>query len=124
MRLNELREERNLTQDDIAKAINTSRTNIGRWEKGLNEPASSYIIKLADFFEVSTDYLLGRSDDLGVISISSQKEKTAELSPDELHLLEVFRGLNTKNRMHVTSYAEIRLEEQDDNTHNRKTKLQ
>lgn len=60
MRLKELREERHLTQNDIAKEIKTSQTNIGRWEKELNEPAASFLIRLADFFQCSIDYLLGR----------------------------------------------------------------
>ena len=51
MRLKELREERHLTQNDIAKEIKTSQTNIGRWEKELNEPAASFLIRLADFFQ-------------------------------------------------------------------------
>ena len=115
MRLIELREERNLTQSDVANAINTSRTNIGRWEKGLNEPAANYIILLADFFECSTDYLLGRSDELGVISIRSQTKTPAEtLTADEKKLLEMYRKLDVKNKIHVSTYAEIRLEEQSD----------
>ena len=69
MRLIELREERKLTQSDIANAIKTSRTNIGRWEKGLNEPSSSQIVKLADFFQVSADYLLEREDDFGNVTV-------------------------------------------------------
>lgn len=114
-KLKELRAEKGLTQDQLALKTDLSHGCIAMLETGKRAPTGNTLALLADFFEVSTDYLLGRSDDLGVISISSQKEKTAELSPDELHLLEVFRGLNTKNRMHVTSYAEIRLEEQDEN---------
>ena len=91
MRLKELRDEKNLTQEDIAQAINTSRPNISRWEKELNEPAASQIVKLADFFGCSTDYLLGRSDDLGVISIAN--EKSPSLSKDELELIEEYRTL-------------------------------
>lgn len=53
MRLKELRDEKNLTQEDIAQAINTSRPNISRWEKELNEPAAGQIVKLADFFGYS-----------------------------------------------------------------------
>ena len=112
MRLLELREERNLSQLDIADAINTSRTNIGRWEKGTNEPSSSALIALADYFECSIDYLLGREDDFGNIVIRNDKT-TATLTADEQSLLDTFRKLNTKNRMHVAAYAEVRLEEQE-----------
>lgn len=54
MRLKELREERNLSQLDVANAIGTSQTNIGRWEKDKNEPSSGYVIKLADFKDITS----------------------------------------------------------------------
>ncbi len=103
MRLFELREERNLTQDDIAKAIGTSRTNIGRWEKGTNEPCSSCLISLADYFECSVDYLLGRSDDFGNVTV---KEKSSpELTSEEQSLLNDFRSLPRQERVQVTEYV-------------------
>lgn len=111
-RIKELRIEKGLTQSQLAELLGVNQTAAGKYERGELEPNFSTLIKLSQIFEVSIDFLIGHSDDLGVISISPHKEKAAELSPDELHLLEVFRGLNTKNRIHVTSYAEIRLEEQ------------
>ena len=107
MRLMELREERNLTQNDIARAIDTSRTNIGRWEKGLNEPAASYLIKLAEFFEVSTDYLLGLEDDIGIKKFSTpiKNEKPAELSPDGKELIDIFNSLDSDYQAQILEYA-------------------
>ena len=113
MRLKELREIRQLTHFEVAQAIKTSRTNIGRWEKGENEPSASSLVALADFFEVSTDYLLGREDDFGIIQTKTPGE---ELTGEEKQLLQAFRKLNTKNRMHVVAYAEVRLEEQQHET--------
>lgn len=89
MKLKELREERNLSQLDVANAIGTSQTNIGRWEKDKNEPSSGYVIKLADFFEVSTDYLLGREDDFGNVAVNINTDLTAE----EKTMLELFNQL-------------------------------
>ena len=120
MRLKELREELNLSQNDVAKAINTSQRNIGRWEKGENEPSAGFVILLANFFECSTDYLLGRSDDFGSVSIQKEKSPADELSTEEKELLENFRQLNFKNKMHVSSYAKIRLEEQEETTNKKK----
>lgn len=62
-RIKELRLESGLTQSQVAKAINTSQRNIGRWENGENEPTASFLVALADFFNVSIDYLLCRKDD-------------------------------------------------------------
>lgn len=103
MRIKELREEKNLTQEDVSKALNTTRTNIGRWEKGENEPTSGFLIKLADFFECSVDYLLGRSDDFGNVTI---KEKSAELTPDEKKLLALFQNIPLDRQKEVIGFAE------------------
>lgn len=103
MRLSELREEKNLTQNDIANAINTSRTNIGRWEKGLNEPSASHIIKLADFFECSADYLLGREDDFGNIAVSPT---STQLLNHEQALLDNFRKLPEDLQYRASAYME------------------
>ena len=65
MRLKELRQEKGLSQTEVAKALNTSQRNIGRWENNENEPTATFISKLAMFFEVSTDYILGLEDDFG-----------------------------------------------------------
>ena len=55
----ELRQEKHLSQEAVAKAIDVSQKSIDFWEKGINEPKFSYVIKLAKFFGVSTDYLAG-----------------------------------------------------------------
>lgn len=112
MRLKELREERGLTQSDVANAIQTSQSNIARWEKELNEPSASFVIKLADFFEVSTDYLLGRADDFENIAVSATKN---QLSVEEERLLYSLRKLNKKNKTLVLAYVRVRLEEQEEN---------
>lgn len=58
----ELRKERNLSQSELAKKIGVSQKAIDFWEKGINEPKASYIVKLAIFFNVTSDYLLGLVD--------------------------------------------------------------
>ena len=62
-RLIELKESNNILQKDIAKSINLSLRSYQRYEYGEREPTSSVLIKLADYFDVSLDYLVGRSDD-------------------------------------------------------------
>ena len=57
--LKELRLERGLSQQKLAKEIGVTQKAIDFWEKGVNEPKASYIIKLAKYFQVTTDYLLG-----------------------------------------------------------------
>lgn len=61
-RLSELRKEKNISQHNVAKNINVSQQTISSWEKGEREPDFDTLIILAQFFEVSTDYLLGVSE--------------------------------------------------------------
>ena len=61
-RLVKLRKELGLTQEDFAQKIGYTRTAISAWEIGRNEPSNADTVKISDFFGVSTDYLLGKSD--------------------------------------------------------------
>ena len=58
-RLTNLREKKNLYQKDIAEIFNIEQATVSNWEKGKRIPDSDMLIKLANFFEVSVDYLLG-----------------------------------------------------------------
>lgn len=62
-RIKELRTEKNLTQQSLAKAIGVSQKAIDYWERGVNEPKASYIVLLCDHFGVTADYLLCRTDE-------------------------------------------------------------
>ena len=61
-RLKEIRTEQKRSQTETAKAIGVTQGMISQWEKGLCEPTATNICKLADYFGVCTDYLLGRQD--------------------------------------------------------------
>lgn len=61
-RLKELRNEKELSQDELAKQTGLSRSAISAWESGTRVPAATTIIVLAKFFGVSSDYLLGLED--------------------------------------------------------------
>ncbi len=57
-----LRQEKGLSQCQLAKLIGTSQANLSRWEKGIIEPSVVECWKIADFFEVNIDYLCGRKE--------------------------------------------------------------
>ncbi|WP_223254231.1 helix-turn-helix domain-containing protein [Halobacillus halophilus] len=59
--ITKLRKKRNLTQEGLAERVGISRASLSHYEKDRREPDYETLRKLADFFEVSTDYLLGRS---------------------------------------------------------------
>ena len=60
MRLKELRTHRKLRQQDVADAINCSQAVYSRYENGEREPSKDTLNRLADFYGVSVDYILGR----------------------------------------------------------------
>lgn len=61
-RLKELRTEKKLLQKDLAKILDTTNSSVCDWECGRAQPDFETLRKIADYFEVSTDYLLGRTD--------------------------------------------------------------
>ena len=62
-RLKQLRLQHGLTQKELAKVMGVSSSAVGMWEIGRNEPDYKTLKRLADFFKVSIDYLLGKTDD-------------------------------------------------------------
>lgn len=61
-RIRGLREERNLTQTQLANHLHISQTTYSRYENGRLDIPSEILLQLADFYHVTTDYILGRSD--------------------------------------------------------------
>ncbi len=62
MRIRELRNEQRITQLKMALDLNMSQNTISRYENGEREPGIAELIRIADYFHVSIDYLVGRSD--------------------------------------------------------------
>ena len=87
--LKDLRKNRNLTQFQLSQALKIGQATIAGYENGSREPHINSLIAYANFFECSVDYLLGREDDFGNITI--QTEKPALLPQDEQKLLDVYR---------------------------------
>lgn len=63
MRLKELRRAKGISQVKLAMDLNTSQNTISRYETGEREPGIHELIMLAEYFNVSVDYLLERTDD-------------------------------------------------------------
>ena len=60
--IRQLRLARNLSQVDLAKALGVTKQSISNWENNNIQPSIDMLIRLAQFFSVSTDYLLGLDD--------------------------------------------------------------
>ncbi|BCJ93354.1 transcriptional regulator [Anaerocolumna cellulosilytica] len=61
-RIKDLREDRDLTQGQISKLLNTTQQQYSKYELGIQEIPVHHLITLADYYNTSTDYLLGRTD--------------------------------------------------------------
>ena len=65
VRLKELRKAKGLSQLRLATELNTTQNTISRYETGEREPGIEELIKIADYFHVSVDYLIGRTNNPG-----------------------------------------------------------
>ena len=61
-RLKDLREDRDMKQADVAKLLGIQQTVYSRYERGFQNIPIEHLLKLADFYNVSTDYILGRTN--------------------------------------------------------------
>ncbi len=79
-RLKELREERGLSMKALGKEIGVSDAAVCKWENGIAEPKVTYILRLADFFDCSTDFILGRNDDYSATVTTEDKTKNEKFN--------------------------------------------
>lgn len=108
-KVRELREQAGYTsQKSFADAFGVAQTTVASWEGGKREPGYATTIRLADFFHVSVDYLLGREN--------TKKEPTpvpeSGLSKDESDLIELFRCVPQEQRSAMLQAIEMTLRSQ------------
>ena len=101
-----LRKENALSQKELAERTGISQSTIAKIEIGRNEATSNTIRKLADFFNVTADYLLGRTDDFKPSSIPLSQNTN-----HETELLSMFRQMNTAQQNRFLGIAEGMIEE-------------
>lgn len=106
-RLKELREEKGVSMIELARAIGVSDAAVCKWENGVAEPKLGYIIRLAEYFDCSIDYMSGNDGEYsgaGPIKIAVVNDKTgkqiksgnrtpAVLTPDETQIIGTYNGL-------------------------------
>ena len=80
-RIAALRREKNMSQAELAKALKISPSAVGMYEQGRREPAGEILVKMAEIFEVTTDYLLTgipREDDAVLTKILMSRLSAAD----------------------------------------------
>ena len=79
-RIKKLREQNGYTQTYLAKHLGITRSSVNAWEMGISVPSTQYIVELAQFFKVSTDFLLGVN--------STATLSVAGLDDDDIELIQ------------------------------------
>ena len=99
-RLKSLREENNIKQVELAKSLKMTSATLSQYENGIREPNNETLIKLAEYFDVSVDYLLGRTlsrkqpDTLAFHSVPGYEKLSNE---DKQYIDDLITRLSKKN---------------------------
>jgi len=92
LKLQELRIAAGLTQRELAEKIGVKNYTVANWEQNRTEPSIKDLIDLANYFECSVDYLLGRENDFGQIVIFKSGEK------EQAELFGLYEGLSEERK--------------------------
>lgn len=115
-RFKELRKEIGLTQEELLQKFNQrfgksyTAGAISQFENGHRTPETQALIQFADFFNVTLDYLLGRSNHRNGISQSITQIDTFPLSGEERQLIQKYRQLDEKGKITVSAVIEAQLQ--------------
>lgn len=96
MNLKNLRKTFNKTQEEIAKNLNLQKQTYQNYELGKREPNIDTLIKLADYFDVSLDFLVGRPRPYDIPSVATEEQKQA---------INIILQLNAINTLKAFSYC-------------------
>ncbi len=112
-RLKRLRKERGLTQDDLAEELGVSRSSVSGYETNrAAEPDYRSLVKIADLFQVSTDYLLGRTDDPRLCrnQESMSLQEFCDAVGDALSRVHGYGNMSTEDRQRLIEIVRYLLE--------------
>lgn len=82
-----LRKQHNLSQKEIGNIFHASQNTVSQWENGTRKPSYDIIQEIADYFDVSVDYLLGRQEQLSELNSKDKREIQEILDDTEQQLL-------------------------------------
>ena len=111
-RLRELLAESGKMQKDICDELGISKQKLSNWKTGYSEPNFDDIIMLAKYFDVSTDYLLGLSDEYEGTGKNAPTAPAA-LPLDESELLRNYRALSYSGKARVAAYTDLLREQEE-----------
>lgn len=86
-RIKELREANGMTQTGMARKLSVTRSTVNAWEMGTNKPSIDKLSDIADLFQVTTDFLIGRSSEQ-IIDVSRLDHEGIEVTRRLLHYMQ------------------------------------
>ena len=107
LRIKQLREEKGISQLEFAKKINLTQQSVSAYEKGIREPSLDILKTIADFFGVSTDYILSKSD------VRNPEKVEVDMDEVDVAFASGIKGLNETNKMIIKSTLEALLAKQE-----------
>ena len=91
-RLKELRTARKISQTTLAKKLGASQSMVTKWDTGKREPTQLSLLKVAEYFGVTVDYLLGRTDN--PLTVATEQTPYEQVTPFEKEFLQRYRRLS------------------------------
>lgn len=104
--LKNFRKELRLSQTEFGKLFNVATTTISQWEKGTREPDIKTLIKLAKYFNVSVDYLIGNEE------IKKDTVKS-DLTEEEKQILNYYKSISDKYKGMAQGYLQALAEKEE-----------
>lgn len=107
-RLKECRLEKHFTQKELSQVLNITQQTYSDYETGRTNPDLKTLCIIADVLAVSIDYLLGREDDFGNVTVYQQTDALSTLSVEEQKIIDALRRKTSKNASELLKlYAEL-----------------
>lgn len=94
MNLLKLRKQKQVTQEEIARILNIKQNSYSKYEQGITEPNIENLIKLANYYNVSIDYLVGRQ----------WQNEIGYLTPQQVECVNLIKQLNENNLIMLLGY--------------------
>lgn len=124
-RILELRKEAQLSQKELAQKAGVNQTAVSQWETGKTEPNAEAAFQLCGFFDVSFDYLLGRSDIRGRFNMTKEEQDELAISliyeMNKAHF-ETYQKLDQHGKDIIDAITKLELERMREESANAETK--
>lgn len=106
MKIKELREKKGISQKELADYLNITQVQISKYELGKNEPDLNTTKKIAEYFNVTIDYLLGTSEE-NIILITKNDLETLKESADKIN--KIVEKLTNNSNVHIGNNSNVQI---------------